>query len=772
MLSALTAFATKFTYNGVPYTVYDEMAKTCMVSPVLRGEPNNVMSGQIDLPEKVYDGDKEYSLVKIGYMAFSNTNVTKVTIPQSVTFIDDRAFMNCSTLESVNIPDGVTVIGSGVFQRCAALGEISLHDGITEIGHSAFSGCSSLTNVDIPARVTMLGQGCFQSCNQLMRVTLPMGLTAIPRNCFSGCRSLSKIDIPSSVTYIGSLAFSNCSLLESIVIPENVEEIGTGAFRQCNGLQQVVALPLNAPAIGENTFSFAGNIGRKLTVPQESGFDYIVNGWITNTQSSQQTVSGFCEANVMINTISDGMLTYAIDKGSNRAAVLPSPNGYYPFEEIAVPSTINGYTVSAIGAGAFSDNYVTGKVTIPETVTEISNMAFLRCDNLAELVMPESLNELGAGAFSNCSKLKEVVVPKGVTAIRDNTFTGSSIEKVVLPDGVKSLGESAFELSRDLKSVNLPEGLESISAYAFYECSAMESLELPATVKSIGFSAFQSMNELRSINIPDGVERISAGAYCMMPNLTELVVPSSVEVVEYQGCCPAYNNEAMNLYVGESLRVVGFQGLEGHNIYISAQEPPIVSGVPSMLPSTMADITVYVQGTEAVKRYQAVYPWNMCTIRDMVPAETVKTNVSFFKGQAGDTFQCTATIVPADASMPQIFWKSTDERVATVSETGLVTIIDYSKSDDHSDYQTCDAPTGRCQIIASTLYHDGPLAVIEVENETLGVEEITVEAAGHDLPRNIFNLQGVCIKRNATDDDVRSLAPGLYIIGGQKTFIR
>ena len=62
--------------------------------------------------------------------------------------------------------------------------------------------------------------------------------------------------------------------------------------------------------------------------------------------------------------------------------------------------------------------------------------------------------------------------------------------------------------------------------------------------------------------------------------------------------------------------------------------------------------------------------------------------------------------------------------------------------------------------------------MIEVENETLGVEEITVEAAGHDLPRNIFNLQGVCIKRNATDDDVRSLAPGLYIIGGQKTFIR
>lgn len=42
------------------------------------------------------------------------------------------------------------------------------------------------------------------------------------------------------------------------------------------------------------------------------------------------------------------------------------------------------------------------------------------------------------------------------------------------------------------------------------------------------------------------------------------------------------------------------------------------------------------------------------------------------------------------------------------------------------------------------------------------------------LPRTVvlYNLQGVCLKRNATQDDVDALAPGLYIIGGKKVLVK
>ena len=48
------------------------------------------------------------------------------------------------------------------------------------------------------------------------------------------------------------------------------------------------------------------------------------------------------------------------------------------------------------------------------------------------------------------------------------------------------------------------------------------------------------------------------------------------------------------------------------------------------------------------------------------------------------------------------------------------------------------------------------------------VSDILSDANAHT---DIYNLQGILIKRNATADDINSLHPGLYIIGGRKVFI-
>ena len=64
------------------------------------------------------------------------------------------------------------------------------------------------------------------------------------------------------------------------------------------------------------------------------------------------------------------------------------------------------------------------------------------------------------------------------------------------------------------------------------------------------------------------------------------------------------------------------------------------------------------------------------------------------------------------------------------------------------------------------------MAVIKVNGGQLGVEDIPVESlAPASRPNDIYNLQGVCLKRNASQEDVDALAPG-YIIAGKKVLVK
>lgn len=96
--------------------------------------------------------------------------LTSVTLPNSVTTIEDYAFYDCAALTSVTIPNSVTTIGEGAFNDCEALTSITIPDSVTTIEWGAFYGCSALTSVTIPDSVTKISDCAFSYCSSLSAV--------------------------------------------------------------------------------------------------------------------------------------------------------------------------------------------------------------------------------------------------------------------------------------------------------------------------------------------------------------------------------------------------------------------------------------------------------------------------------------------------------------------------------------------------------------------------------------------------------------------------
>ncbi len=207
------------------------------------------------------------------------TNLTTVTIPDSVTTIGDDAFWGCASLTSVTIPDSVTAIGKGAFKYCDSLTDLYITDAntwckisfgdnyanparyaekvhildasgnevtdvvldrtVTEIPVFAFNNCTNLTSVTIPDSVTSIGMNAFSWCDSLTSVTIPDSVTTIGDDAFRGCNGLTSVTIPDSVTTIGGCTFMGCIGLTSVTIPSSVTTIGDYAFLDCYSLADV-----------------------------------------------------------------------------------------------------------------------------------------------------------------------------------------------------------------------------------------------------------------------------------------------------------------------------------------------------------------------------------------------------------------------------------------------------------------------------------------------------------------------------------------------------
>ena len=169
----------------------------------------NGSRSNVNIPSSYNDG----IVVSIGFSAFTDcTELTLLTIPDSINSIGDYAFNNCTGLTSVTIGNSVTSIGDYAFYNCTGLTSVTIGNSVTSIGSYAFSGCTKLTllnyNGDIAGWCGIDGLSDIMSSG----VTLHIG----------GQPLEDELIIPDSVTEINSYIFSNCTGLTSVTIPDSL----------------------------------------------------------------------------------------------------------------------------------------------------------------------------------------------------------------------------------------------------------------------------------------------------------------------------------------------------------------------------------------------------------------------------------------------------------------------------------------------------------------------------------------------------------------------
>lgn len=200
-------------------------------------------------------------------------------------------------------------------------------------------------------------------------------------------------------------------------------------------------------------------------------------------------------------------------------------------EHAAVPETVDGIAVTAIGDRAFAECYYLTEVVLPQGITAIGSFAFYGCTGLERLTVPASVVSVGRNPFLGAAvelslaggsqtleytngclidrqqkrliaytrgpaqeqeedALLSVTVPAGTLEIGDYAFSRTDVEQVTLPDGIRKIGANAFERCARLSALELPEGTQEIGEFAFLKCRELKQVNLPDSVASIGRGLF------------------------------------------------------------------------------------------------------------------------------------------------------------------------------------------------------------------------------------------------------------------------------------------
>lgn len=236
------------------------------------------------------------------------------------------------------------------------------------------------------------------------------------------------------------------------------------------------------------------------------------------------------------------------------------PNDAAALEEDWSPETTTAATTENVGQVQeweqfqyqISENEVTivgyvgtieGTLEIPAEidglpVTRVEDDAFIKQNQLVEVVIPASVIEIGSTAFHDCENLQVFTVAEEnpVYCVKNGLLLDKG-EKVLIrcpsgrygevtdiPDTVFLISDAAFADCSSLSKIELPVSVLSIGAMAFSNCTALYEITLPKDLQTIGDGAFMNCTAIQRMILPENLRRIGMMAFSNCQSLSEVTV--------------------------------------------------------------------------------------------------------------------------------------------------------------------------------------------------------------------------------------------------------
>ena len=587
-VTSSAAVGDQFTNGSMTYKVLNENNEVAMIK-------SSSMSGE-NVPASVEDNGVTYKVTAIGdgtnsafnntggavviaegittikVKAFENSRVNTISLPNSLTTLEERAFQYTNSLTVLVIPDGVKEILGWCFMG-SAVTEITFGSGITSIGTSATLNCSKLTAIKFKATTPpTLASNSFAAA-------LAGKITVyVPKNCKGAYETAWK-----------DYGFKEYIEDETLGVGEAEEpEPGDVSEFEVDGFKYKVLENKDVALVGN------GYDVSEISVPAKVTYENV--DYNVTTIGDGNAV--FNSTNIKKVTLAEGITTIKTRAFSNgtREVILPSTLTTLETESFYLTnldSLIIPDNVEVIPEKCFSSNVQLKKITFGSKVKSIGASAFLNCYNLAAInIATATPPTLGATIYGAYAPDKVIVtVPKGCKSAYQEKWAaeyeymeiveegegGGSVDPEPEPEKEFSVSGSTYRIlegdnnevalirSSDYSEVGDPitvaatveyegvtynvttvgggeervfdrttgvilsEGFTTIRSNAFNGTN-VNMLSMPVTLTTLEDGALR-MAQFTSLEFPDKVEAIPANCFRNNTQLTEVIFGFEVKSI-------------------------------------------------------------------------------------------------------------------------------------------------------------------------------------------------------------------------------------------------
>lgn len=437
---------------------------------------------------------------------FGNTDSTLVYYHQGTTGWTSPKwngyYASCLEIDNYNTLDENNCNAQGIlFTLNPTAKTATVGDGSSAINNSGYYGAQmgavvipdTVIKDGVSYQVIGIGKNAFYRNNHVTSVTIGANVSSVIPSAFAGCTSLKEITVDNGNQYfcssegvlydIGKLylyIYPAQKTEESFTVPDTIKTIGQYAFYGNRCLTSIV--------VGRNVTSIYAGAFFNLSNLSDITLPFIG----TSEKDTASFGKVFC-------------MDYAFN----------------------IPESLKRVHIlgGKLSSSAFSSCSSIEEVTLPEVPSEIPYACFSGCSQLKKLtfaqigattqdgalVLPEGIESIESSAFSGCKNITSVTLPATLTELSNDAFRGSGIRAFQVPSGNKEFSTDQWGVLYNADKTELiqyPAG----RPWPYYN--------VLDTATRVGDSAFYDCDHLVNLYIPNQVTSISSSAVYYCPNLT------------------------------------------------------------------------------------------------------------------------------------------------------------------------------------------------------------------------------------------------------------